>query len=144
MKVTALKAVVAILTVLLLIRILIAPPHPEGLVVLVDLDANELATKRFDLDLPITAIAEATGSEMPHTDELATATWILDASTREVVWQMSQRKLTKGRHGLAHVKADTFVLGPGRYEAYFASFGPTMEALPRSARKTSRLASSRC
>ncbi len=129
-----LKPLVAVLAVLIFARIIAGPPKPKGLIVMTNLKLRQLETAAFQVDAPTAVRVDATGStdERDGASGLATSVWILNTRDRTVVWDMEQRPLVEGRGTLRHVKADTFILDPGRYEAYFASYGQLVHRSDRT------------
>lgn len=112
-------------TLLLLFRVISGPPSREGLVVLERMDAESLQYNAFEVDRTVRMSIEGMGSfesEASDSERLAAYAWILDAETREPVWQMEPANVERGKRTLAELH-DTLRLDTGRYYLYFASYG---------------------
>ena len=111
---------------LLLARALAGPPRPEGLVVFTDLEARALRQAAFEVERPTRVVIDATGSygrtsESFVADPLAAYGWLMRDGEAEPFWHMaSAARPGRGTLAFAH---DTLSLPPGRYEAFFASYG---------------------
>ena len=114
-----------VLAIVVIIRVVKGPPAPDGLVVFVDLDAQDLRYASFELgartDLAIEAVGSFDDEAMPL--GFAAHGWVVRHEDREVVWKMDPASVERGRGSLAHVRGDTFALDAGRYDVYFASYG---------------------
>jgi hypothetical protein len=107
---------------------MIGPGSPEGLIVMTDMDLSELKRASFRLESTEPFAIEATGSIEKKFDAsqpvppLATYPWILDRSSREVVWKLDPTNVQIEKATLARSSA-TVTLGPGDYDVYFTTFG---------------------
>lgn len=96
-------------------------------VTLGDLASAEVRQQGFTLSRPLKVHVFARGAgvrfwwEGRAGTQLFASGWILDAATREVVWQMDGA--TSRRDGGDRVADRTLDLPAGRYEAYFADYG---------------------
>ncbi len=120
--------VLAALTVGVVARVMIGPGSPEGLIVISDLESAELTQTSFRLDRAEPFSIDAVGSLEERFDAqrpvpaLATYGWILDRSTRDVVWKMDPTNVQVEGPTLARTTT-TLTLGPGDYDAYFTTYG---------------------
>ena len=106
-------------TLLLLFRVISGPPSREGLVVLERMDAESLQYNAFEVDRTVRMSIEGQGSfesEDSDSERLAAYAWILDAETREPVWQMDPANVREAiREVLLDVEegADIVMVKPG-------------------------------
>ncbi|RMF60595.1 MAG: hypothetical protein D6746_06625 [Bacteroidetes bacterium] len=123
-----------IVTGLLIARVVIGPPVPEGLVVLTDLEPGQLRQATFTLEARTPLLVEATGSfvNLESSSPLAAYGWILRRDTREVVWQMTPNDVRHGNGTLALAR-DSLSLPAGTYDVFFTTYGPTPGAWRRDA-----------
>ena len=73
------------------------------------------------LDHETTLQIKAVGSNRGNRSFNATNAWILDADTREVVWEISDAKSTRKSSNLRSYE-DNVILDSGRYEVYYTNF----------------------
>jgi hypothetical protein len=140
--------VLAALTIGLVARVMIGPGSPEGLVVMSNFDSSPLGVSKavaklehasFSLDSAEPFVVEATGSIEEKFDPsrpvpaLAAYPWILDRSSRNVVWKMEPTNVQIEKTTLAR-STSTVTLGPGAYDVYFTTYGNT-----RSSREAGNL-----
>ena len=115
----------AVVTLLLAYRVTQGPPEPTGAVVLSDIGVDEIRRDGFSVarggDITIDAVGSFETADRGDS-ALAAYGWILDRTTRNVVWQMDPRKLKREQGNIASVR-DTVALRPGLYDAYFTSYG---------------------
>ena len=115
------------------------PAQSRTLVDIRELTPEELRTAAFVLPSRQAVHIEATGAEPPserresrwwssgNNDERYTwpaAAWILNAVTREVVWDLREARTERSRDGLRSF-SDSVTLPAGIYQAYYASFVAT-------------------
>ncbi|MFQ5571875.1 MAG: hypothetical protein ACE5G0_19525 [Rhodothermales bacterium] len=114
-----------VLALLVIVRMIVGPPAPSGLVVFVDLEAQTLRHAAFELEQPAEVAILATGSfeQQGASSTLAAYSWIVRRADAETVWEMDPRTAEAGRGNAAHVPGDTFDLEAGIYDVYFASYG---------------------
>lgn len=117
----------AVLAVLGLATPLPLRAQERAVVTLGQLDAAEVRQAGFTLPRPMKVHVYARGGGVhllwdgEGGERLFASGWILDAATREVVWQMDARQVR--RQGGFRV-ADAWIdLPAGSYEAYFANYG---------------------
>lgn len=113
----------AVLTVLLILRTFIGPPRPKGIVSLYGMPVNELMVQQFEVESPVRLAVHATGSfEVAGRPDAALAAyaWIIRKDDRRVIWRMNPAVPKRGT--LASV-ADTLQFTPGMYQVYFTSYG---------------------
>jgi len=114
------------ITVVLLVRVILGPPSPDGLVVMDDLGAHELHEESFSLATRTRLSIHAVGAydhRAGETRQLAAYAWILDRASREPVWKMDPGTNTVAGRGLLAQSDDSLVLPAGEYGVYFASYG---------------------
>ncbi len=124
MKLTALTPATAFL---LAASLCIVEPAAADLAVLVeidDLESGDIEIRGFELErtqeVEIEALALGTRKDAHKSIELAAA-WILNASSREVVWTLGNAQPVNSRRGFR--KYDEKVrLGAGSYEVYYATY----------------------
>ncbi len=120
--------VLAVLTIGLVARVMIGPGSPEGIIVMTDMDVSELERATFRLETTEPFAIEATGSIEKRFDAaepvppLATYPWILDRTSREVVWKLDPTNVQIENATLAR-SSTTVTLGPGEYDVYYTTFG---------------------
>ncbi len=88
-----------------------------------DLEPGDVEVQGFELDRAQEVRIEALGFELRrggHKMEMAAA-WILDAESREVVWDMKDARPTKRRRDLREFE-EAVRLEAGSYEAYYATY----------------------
>ena len=113
------------ITLLLFYRVIAGPPPREGLVVLERMDARSVHDRAFEVDRAIQVAIEGRASfenNESGNESLAAYAWIIDADTREVVWQMAPDNATRVKGTLAEVN-DVLKLDAGVYHLLFASYG---------------------
>ncbi len=128
-NIVRLQLFLLVAVVLLLVgRFLVGSPHPPGLIVFTDIEPGTLQHSAFRVEQPVRFAVAATGSfeaaDATAETPLAAYAWLLRRDDREVVWAMQPGEVTAGRGTLA-TAADTLVLEPGTYDAFFASYGST-------------------
>ena len=114
----------AVLGGLLLARLLAGPPRPDGLVAFTDLEPNALRRAAFEVERPLRAVIDATGSyDEAGSDgpDLAAYGWIMREGEAAPFWHMASA--ARPQRGTLALVRDTLTLPPGRYRAYFASYG---------------------
>lgn len=118
-----------VVAALLVVRALMDPPPPDGLVVFTDLAPARLQHATFRVDEGATLALDVTGSfEQTETPSLLAAyAWILDRDTRTVVWEMTPENARHDKGTLAH-RADTLTLPAGLYDVFFTTYGPTPDS----------------
>lgn len=117
----------ALLVALIVIRLVVGPPAPDGVVVLTDLDDEELYHRAFTLQQPARVAVEATGSferaaSGSTTPPLDVYGWIVRRGDRSVTWKMDATN-TRPERGTVGTVADTLRLDAGTYDAFFTTFG---------------------
>ena len=116
----------AVLTLLVLWRVMQPAPPPEGLIVYSGIEPGLLLEETFRVEQPVRVVIDATGSfeSQEHADSISLAAygWVLRRGDRAVVWDMHSAPLRKGGNTLALV-TDTVEFQPGVYDVYFASYG---------------------
>ena len=110
-------------TCLLLYRVVTGPPGRSGLVVIENIRAESLEHRSLDVDGPVRMVARGVGSFENDSDVLAAYGWIIDRSTREVVWSMDASSGVKRGRGLLAEVMDTLILEGGQFEVFFAAYG---------------------
>ena len=88
-----------------------------------DMEPGDVEIRGFELDRPQRVEIEALGFEFRrggHKVEMAAA-WILDAESREIVWDMKDARSTGRRRDLREYE-ETVRLDAGTYEAYYATY----------------------
>ncbi|MEM8486058.1 MAG: hypothetical protein AAF564_10945 [Bacteroidota bacterium] len=117
------------ITLLLMFRVLSGPPPRSGLVVMERMHAESLVQKAFEVERAIEVSVEGQGSfQFAETGDkdLAAYAWIIDAETREPVWQMDQNNTVRSKGSLATV-SDELRLKAGTYHLIFASYGNVLD-----------------
>ena len=124
--------VLLILVVLVLFRVFRRPVPPGQLVAFTDIRLHQLRHQAIHVDATTDIVAYATGSvdHIGPTGRLAAYAWILKHLELHPTWEMSSANLEAGEGLLVHVKADTFTLTPGRYDVFFATYGPEIRSIP--------------
>ncbi|QXD16695.1 hypothetical protein GQ464_007080 [Rhodocaloribacter litoris] len=114
---------------LVVARVLMGPPTPQGLIVFTRLEPGRLEHAGFVLDGRASLFVEATGSfeNLESSSPLAAYAWILRRDTREVVWQMTPTTVTHGQGTLAHIR-DSLSLPAGTYDVFFTTYGTSPQA----------------
>ena len=110
---------------LLMFRVLSGPPPRSGLVVMERIDAYHVEQKAFEVERAIEVAIEGRGSfQFVNTgdQDLAAYAWIIDAETREPVWEMNRNNTEREKGSLASVN-DELRLNAGTYKLMFASYG---------------------
>ena len=121
----SLHTVVIVFAGLVALRIVVGPPQPRGLVVFADLERAALESSAFELDATTRLVVDATGlvDTREGASGLAATAWIRDFDNGKIVWDMQAQRLSAGAGSLRHIKADTFILGAGLYEVFYATYG---------------------
>ena len=116
----------AVLTLLVLWRVMQPAPPPDGLVVYSDIEPGLLLEETLRVEQPVHVVIDAAGSfeseEQADSISLAAYGWVLRREDRAVVWDMHSVPLQKGDNTLALV-TDTVEFQPGVYDVYFTSYG---------------------
>lgn len=87
-----------------------------------DIPTEEIKWEGFRLDSEQDIRIEAVGFKGPRRHESSfTDAWILDSSTREVVWEMEDAEVKNRTGSLSEVEED-LRLARGSYEVYYSSF----------------------
>ena len=118
--------VLGVLTLMLIYRAITGPPGRNGLIVIENVDVDGLERRSLDVDRRIEVSVEGVGSyesEASPSPPLAAYGWILDQSTREVVWSMDEARTIRRGRGLTAEVSDSITLDAGQYEVYFTSYG---------------------
>lgn len=122
---TALRRLLLLLVVLALgllgWRIARGPATPDADVSILRPDARDLIVRGFTLAQPARVPVEAVGA-VGETDSLEVVAWLLDATTRALVWEMSAANGKRLDGALVRVR-DTLDLPAGRYELFLSTYG---------------------
>jgi hypothetical protein len=118
-----------VVTGLLIVRAIIGPPAPGGLIVFADLRTERLRHEAFTLDVPASFFVEAVGSfeTTAPAGPLAAYGWILSRDTREIAWRMDPTRIERDNGTLARVR-DSLRLPAGVYDVFFTTYGSTPES----------------
>ncbi len=119
-------------TLVLLAAIVVFGQQKTTFVTLKDFVDVEVRGIGFVLDKEMAVTIDAVGGgdrsmwrEMFDEDEMPSGMyaygWIIDAATRELVWEMTLRNTSGGRD--ERTFDDTITLGEGAYEVYFTAYG---------------------
>jgi hypothetical protein len=95
------------------------PASAETLLEIGDLREGDMEMVGFELPKGADVTIEAVGLQTPYSDKLAVYAWLLDHSTRELIWVMSNARSdtrTKGKPLRFAEKVKH--LDPGKYELY--------------------------
>jgi hypothetical protein len=96
-----------------------SPAQADTLVKLDRYEMDELLSRGFELPRKVRIEIEAIGARPRWTEDDAAYAWILDTTTREVVWTQERQRTERvdGDRVLRRCKSE-IELGPGRYELY--------------------------
>ncbi|MCH9032058.1 MAG: hypothetical protein IIB00_07355 [candidate division Zixibacteria bacterium] len=85
-----------------------------------DIKPGELKVQGFELNKGAIFDIEAVGAKYRHSDALQAYAWIIDADSRELIWEMEERDTDRYHRSkkLCQV-VDELDLDPGRYEVYY-------------------------
>jgi len=116
--------VLLVLFVISVIRLLVGPPPPRGVIELRVDRYGELSSSGFELTSEAQVVIRAVGSIGSGSEgpDLAVYGWILSDSTRIPVWVMDVGSVSRVDGQLAIVDSDTVLLDAGRYSAYLTSY----------------------
>lgn len=120
-----------VVTILLLFRLLGSTANGDSFVLFQgDFKVDQLRRSGFVVhNRPVEVEVSATGS-LQSDSVLAAYPWILREDNRELVWTLDLRRATRGP-GMTIATTQTLTLQPGRYDAYFTSYGdPLRPASP--------------
>ena len=111
------------LPTLAVISLLVLLPDPpaiaETLVRIEDYDLDELRSTGFELKRKARIEVEAVGARPRWASDFVAYAWILNASTREVVWSQEQERSERDRDKSVLRRTRSEIdLEPGRYELY--------------------------
>jgi hypothetical protein len=116
---TLLFVLLLVAIVLVVVRRLDGPPVPDGFITI---SAPEYAqSAAFRLADPARIVVDASGS-VGDKGRLEAYAWLLDATTRRVVWRMNTGR-TRRAEGTRVVQHDTLRLPAGTYEVFFTPHG---------------------
>ncbi len=123
-------AALFVLAGLVIYRVISGPEPPSGLVVFADIGLRQLRHQAIQVDAGTEVVVHATGSvdRLGSPGRLAAYAWILKHSDLRPTWEMNAANLEAGKGSIVHVKADTFALAPGRYDIFYATFGPDLRS----------------
>lgn len=117
--VTAIAATLSVLLFLLLAPT--AQAQETAVVSIDDVLPHELQTDGFVLRSTQEIEIEAVGPTTRRNDRGMSNAWILDARTREVVWELERSSYNERRRYVREI-SETLMLPAGPYEVYYASF----------------------
>ncbi len=84
-----------------------------------DVRERELETIGFELTKNADLTIEAVGARSPYSDDLATCAWIINAETREPVWEMTEGDTDRHHRNKAlRTLEENISLEKGKYELY--------------------------
>ncbi len=87
-----------------------------------DFSRTQYDEKAFMTKGVVTIHIKAEGASDRWADEMFAYGWILDASTRQVIWKMTVDKTKEMKNEFLRSADESIKLKPGRYEVYFAAF----------------------
>lgn len=101
----------------------------EGVVAMDDFEARTIRSQSLDVSAPTAVEIHAVGS-LQSDSVFGAYAWLLQSENRSPVWMMRPDSAQRSRGALAEIR-EQVTLEPGRYTAYFASFGdPLSPAAP--------------